>query len=231
MSSADKNDKPKKKRGSIAALKMDRRLMRAMTHPIRIQVLSEINKPGVQLSPVRFAENAALPLQNVHYHFKELEKFGCIEIAEEIPRRGAVEHVYRASRRVLFDSEEWAELPAIFKAGTAGQALTDYLLAAREAIEEGTFEGRDDSHLTWTTLRLDERGWCEGSSILAEALDKLLALEEEAAPRIAEGAEELDATFGLGLFESPRHDVGGHDNRDWKRKRRRRNAGLDEGGE
>jgi hypothetical protein len=97
------------------------------------------------------------------------------------------------------------------RSGTAGRALTDYLLAAREAIEEGTFEARDDSHLTWTTVRVDERGWCKGSAIVAEALDKLLALEEECAPRIEAGAEQLDATYGLGFFESPRRDIGDDD--------------------
>jgi hypothetical protein len=198
----------KKKRGSVAAISMDTRLMRAMAHPMRIQIVSEINKPGRTLSPSRFAEMVERPLSLVGYHFKELEKFECIELVERRPVRGATEHVYRASRRVLFDSNEWAQLPAIMKAGTAGRALTDYLLAAREAIEEGTFEARDDSHLTWTTVRVDERGWCKGSTIVAEALDKLLALEEECAPRIAAGAEQLDATFGLGMFESPRRDVG-----------------------
>jgi hypothetical protein len=198
----------KKKRGSVAAISMDTRLMRAMAHPMRIQIVSEINKPGRTLSPSRFAEAVERPLSLVGYHFKELEKFECIELVEERPVRGATEHIYRASRRVLFDSNEWAKLPGIMKAGTAGRALTDYLLAAREAIEEGTFEARDDSHLTWTTIRVDERGWCKGSAIVAAALDKLLALEEECAPRIEAGAEQLDATFGLGMFESPRHDIG-----------------------
>lgn len=199
--------KGKQKRGSVAAISMDTRLMRAMAHPMRIQIVSEINKPGRTLSPSRFAEMYEIPLSRVGYHFKELAKFECIELVERRPVRGATENIYRASRRVLFDSEEWAQLPGIMKAGTAGRALTDFLLAAREAIEEGTFEARDDSHLSWTTVRVDERGWCKGSAIVAEALDKLLALEEECAPRIAAGAEQLDATFGLGMFESPRRDI------------------------
>jgi len=197
----------KKKRGSVAAISMDTRLMRAMAHPMRIQIVSEINKPGRTLSPSRFAELIERPLSLVGYHFKELEKFECIELVEKRPVRGATEHIYRASRRVLFDSDEWAQLPGIMKAGTAGRALTDFLLAGREAVEAGTFEARDDSHLSWTTIRVDERGWCKGSAIVAEALDQLLALEEECAPRIEAGAEQLDATFGLGMFESPRHDL------------------------
>lgn len=205
----------KEKRGSVAAISMDTRLMKAMAHPLRIQIVSEINKPGRLLSPVRFSEMVERPLSLVGYHFKELEKYECIELVETRPRRGATEHLYRASRRVLFNSEEWAQLPDLVKAGTAGRALTDYLLTAREAIEAGTFEKRDDSHLSWTTIRVDERGWCEGSRIIAEALEKLLALEDECAPRIAAGAESLDATFGLGLFESPQVDVTKDENSWW----------------
>lgn len=199
--------KKKQRRGSVAAISMDTRLMRAMAHPMRMQIVAEINKPGRLLSPVKFAEMIERPLSNVDYHFKELVKFECIELVQEVPRRGAREHLYRASRRVLFNSDEWALLPGIVKAGTAGRALTDYLLTAREAIEAGTFEARDDSHLSYTTIRVDERGWCEGSAILADALDKLLKLEDRCKPRIEGGAEGLDATFGLGLFESPRADL------------------------
>src|SRR3954468_16385259 len=173
------DEKAKKKRGSIAAISMELRLMKAMAHPMRIQIVSKINKPGRLLSPARFSEAIEKPIAQVNYHFRELEKYECIEIAEEVPRRGATEHLYRATRRVLFDAEEWAKLPAIMRAGTAGRALTDYLLAAREAIEAGTFEQRDNTHLSWTTLRVDELGWCKGSAIITDALDKLLALEDE----------------------------------------------------
>src|SRR3954447_100517 len=118
---ADRRAK-KKKRGSVAAISMEVRLMKAMAHPMRIQIVSEINKPGRLLSPARFAEAVDKPLSRVNYHFRELEKFECIEVAEEVPRRGAIEHRYRAVRRVLFDAEEWAKLPAIMRAGTGARA-------------------------------------------------------------------------------------------------------------
>lgn len=201
----------KEKRGSVAAISMDTRLMKAMAHPMRMQIMAVMNKPGILLSPIKFADKIEEPLSNVDYHFKQLEKYDCIDLAEEVQRRGATEHLYRASRRVLFNVEEWAQLPAIMKAGTAGRALSDYLLTAREAIEAGTFEARNDSHLSYTTIRVDERGWCKGSEILADALDKLLKLEDECKPRIERGAEALDATYGLGFFESPRADLEADD--------------------
>lgn len=205
----------KGKRGSIAAIAMDPQLMRAMTHPTRIKIVAEINKPGRLLSPRSFSDQEDVALSSASYHFRALEKFGCIEIAEERPVRGATEHIYKASRRMLFDSEEWAALPEIVKAGTAARALSDYLKTAREAIEAGTFEARDDSHLSWTTARVDDRGWCKASKVMADALEQLLAIEAECAPRLAAGAEPVDATFGLGLFESPRVDLENEDNAEW----------------
>ncbi len=206
---AEEKPEKKSKRGSIAAIAMDPKLMRAMLHPTRVRIVAEINKPGCILSPRKFSDTVEdISLSNASYHFRQLEELECIELVEAVPVRGATEHFYRASRRMLFDVEEWSALPAIFKAGSAARALSDFLLAAREAIEAGTFESRDDSHLSWTTMRLDERGWCKGSAIVADALEKLLQLEEECKPRIEAGAEQLDATFGLGMFESPRHDVG-----------------------
>ena len=42
-----------------------------------------------------------LDLRSVAYHVRVLKKLGCIELVETLPRRGAVEHVYRAADWVL----------------------------------------------------------------------------------------------------------------------------------
>jgi DNA-binding transcriptional ArsR family regulator len=193
-------------RRNISNLKIDARLMRALAHPVRVQIVAELSKPGRVISPSEFAEQFRHSLSNTSYHFRALDKVGCIAIERERPVRGSTEHFYKASKKILFDSEEWGALPSIFKNGTAARALADYLNVARVAIEAGTFEARDDSHMSWATIRVDERGWCKVVEVMADALEKLLGVEAECAPRIAAGAEALDATFGLGAFESPPSD-------------------------
>jgi DNA-binding transcriptional ArsR family regulator len=195
-----------KKRHDIGEMEIDAKLMKALSHEMRIQIVAELNKPAHRLSPRQFSEATGAGLSSVSYHFRELFKAGCIEMAEERPVRGTTEHVYKASRRMLFDDAEWAALPELVRSNVAARALSDYLNNTREAIEAGTFGARDDSHCSWATIRVDERGWAKGAEIVNEALDRLLALEEECAPRIAVGAEAVDATYGLGLYESPRHD-------------------------
>jgi hypothetical protein len=117
--------------------------------------------------------------------------------------RGSTEHFYKASKRILFHSDEWSGLPEIFKNGIAARALSDFLNASREAVEAGTFAARDDSQFNWLTIRVDELGWVKAVNIIADALEALLALEKECEPRLEVGAEPVNATIGLGAYESP----------------------------
>jgi DNA-binding transcriptional ArsR family regulator len=191
------------KRRETEAIKVDARLMKALSHPMRVQIMAELNMPDIITSPSKFSKKFDLGLSKVNYHFEELRKFGCLEIAEERPVRGSTEHFYRASKRILFHSDEWSSLPEIFKNSIAARALCDFLHVSREAIEAGTFAARDDSQFCWATIRVDERGWVKAVNIVADALETLLALQKECEPRIEAGAEALSATIGLGAFESP----------------------------
>jgi DNA-binding Lrp family transcriptional regulator len=195
-----------KKREQTESIRVDVRLMKALAHPMRIRIVAELNKPGRVTSPSKFANEHNLSLSQVGYHFRELAKLGCLAVVEERPVRGSTEHFYKASRRILFHSDEWSGLPEIFKNSIAARALSDFLSASREAIEAGTFAARDDSQFAWLTVRVDELGWVKAVGIIADALEMLLALEGECETRLKKGAEGLNATFGLGAYESPQRD-------------------------
>lgn len=195
-----------KKRDETEAIRVGVRLMKALGHPVRVQIAAELNRPDRVTSPSKFAEKFGLSVSHVSYHFTKLKKYGCIEITDERPVRGSTEHFYKASKRILFHSDEWSGMPEIFKNGIAARALADFLNVSREAIEAGTFAARDDSQFNWLTIRVDELGWVKAVNIIADALETLLALEKECEPRIEAGAEAFNATFGLGGFESPRGD-------------------------
>ena len=49
------------------------------------------------MSPKEIASELDLDVRGVAYHVRVLKKLGCIELVETRPRRGAVEHVYRAA--------------------------------------------------------------------------------------------------------------------------------------
>lgn len=72
------------------------RLARAKVHPTQISVLEllTIDNGRVQ-SPSELAFELQEELANVSYHVSALADDDLIELAEAIPRRGALEHYYR----------------------------------------------------------------------------------------------------------------------------------------
>jgi DNA-binding transcriptional ArsR family regulator len=82
----------------ILVLSQDPVWAKAMAHPTRGRILRLLREHG-ELSPARAASMLAESLGTVSYHFRSLANLGLIELCETIPRRGAVEHVYRLADR------------------------------------------------------------------------------------------------------------------------------------
>ena len=80
---------------------LDPRLAKALSNDIRSRAL-ELLLEAPQ-SPKSIAAELGLDLRSVAYHVRVLKKLNCIELVETLPRRGAVEHVYRVADWVLKD--------------------------------------------------------------------------------------------------------------------------------
>src|SRR3954452_3411551 len=80
---------------------------KALSHPLRVRILMGMNAPPRMLSPSEFSEEARVSMGLASYHFRELAKAGCIEVAEEIRRRGATEHRYLPVKRAMAWTREW----------------------------------------------------------------------------------------------------------------------------
>ncbi len=80
---------------------LDPRLAKALSNDVRARAL-ELLAEGAK-SPKLIAAELGLDLRSVAYHVRVLKKLGCIELVETLPRRGAVEHIYRAADWVLKD--------------------------------------------------------------------------------------------------------------------------------
>jgi DNA-binding transcriptional ArsR family regulator len=81
--------------GSSKEANLDRRLIKALGHPIRVRALEILNARVA--SPSELAKQLGEPLGNVAYHVKILEENDAIELVRTAPVRGALEHFYRAS--------------------------------------------------------------------------------------------------------------------------------------
>jgi DNA-binding transcriptional ArsR family regulator len=177
-------------------------LAKALAHPLRVRILTSLHK-GVS-SPNQLAQELGEPLGNVSYHVKTLLDFDCVELVKTEPRRGAVEHFYRATERAFFSDADWAKIPASARRGITGALLESIGQDATEALTAGTIDGRSDSHLTRTPLVLDEKGWSDLNSVLQQAHSRALEIQGEATTRRAEEkSDPIDTRLSILHFESP----------------------------
>ncbi|HVV89999.1 MAG TPA: helix-turn-helix domain-containing protein [Solirubrobacterales bacterium] len=177
-------------------------LAKALAHPLRVRILTELNR-GIS-SPNQLAQELDEPLGNVSYHVKTLLEYDCVELVKTEPRRGAVEHFYRATERAFFSDADWARIPASARKGIDGVILQTIGQDATAAMLEGTIDSRTDTHISRTPLVLDDRGWTELSKLLAETLEQAMRIGEESANRLAdEGAEGIPSSLSLLHFEVP----------------------------
>ena len=187
-------------------------IFNALKHPLRVRILEVLNE-GPR-SPSQFVEEGLIPKESFNsyqkalslasYHFRELEKEGCLEMIESIPRRGAVEHVYRGLARVFIDDEEFEKMAPPSRRQLSRISLQGMVARADRAIAEDTFDARTDRHLTWMPMQLDERGWDEVITTLAATFAEMTRIRSDATDRIsASGAEVIPATVAMLGFESP----------------------------
>jgi DNA-binding transcriptional ArsR family regulator len=184
-----------------AAGVVDRRLAKALSHPLRAHVLAILNERVA--SPNQIANELEEPLGNVSYHVKTLAEMGCIELVKTEPRRGAIEHFYRAVVRPFFSDKDWKRLPPSARQGISDATLQLIWEDTSDALDAGTFDGRSDRHLSRSRLVLDQTGWEQVNALLVETMSRVEEIEADCARRRS-GNGEAGFTTKLVLmhFES-----------------------------
>jgi Helix-turn-helix domain len=183
---------------------VDEGLARAMTHPMRVQILAELNQRV--MSPKQFSTEYEQKLPTVSYHFRVLHESECLELVGQRPVRGAVEHFYKATKRVLFDGKAWDNLPDSIRERISGRAIGDFLGAVAESMEDERFDARDDRVLYWLQRRLDQRGWTEAVKAHRDLISRMAEIFQGSKIRLRDAGEPgggMLGTYGLFLFESP----------------------------
>lgn len=192
--------KSKTKAGNKGAV--DQRLFKALAHPLRFQALIILNERVA--SPNELAKELGEGLSQVSYHVKVLLESDCIELVNTEPRRGAVEHYYRATSRAFLSDDEWARLPASIRPGLSASLMQTIVDDAVAALQAGTFDARDDHHLSWTPMIVDEEGWRDLATALTEAMERCIEIQAESAGRLSRTDEDgLSATVAMMGFEAP----------------------------
>ena len=181
----------------------DQRLFKALAHPLRFQALIILNERIA--SPNELSKELDEGLSQVSYHVKVLNDSDCIELVKTEPRRGAVEHYYRATSHAFLNDAEWAKVPASIKPGFSTGLLKTMMGEVGDSLKAGTFDARDERHLSSTPVKVDEEGWQDLAGLLAETMERVVEIEAESERRMgkAQGEEPIHATVAMMGFETP----------------------------
>jgi DNA-binding transcriptional ArsR family regulator len=185
------------KREAQDAGELDEALLKAISHPLRHRLLGLLDNRVA--SPNELARELGLPLGRVSYHIRLLADLGAIELVRTEPRRGALEHFYRAVTRGWFSEEDWARLPRSARRGIVGQSLQRIFSDVTAAVDAGGFDG-PASQVTRTALELDEKGLEEVTKVIATATERVNQINAESADRRA-GTTGVATELALLHFE------------------------------
>ena len=177
-------------------------LVKSLAHELRAEILAILNER--MASPNELAKELGEGLSQVSYHVKVLKDYKVITLVKTEPRRGAVEHYYRATSRAFLTDRDWHELPDSVRVGMSAdlfQAVVDDVVAS---MEGETFDDREDRHLSWTPLMLDELAWKSLQKLLGDTLKQAMKLNAEAAKRLAKSKEPgISSSIAMLAYEVP----------------------------
>lgn len=180
--------KSKTKTKARTSTGVDQKLVKALAHPLRVEILAILNER--MASPNELSKELDEGLSQVSYHVKVLKDFECIEMVKTEPRRGAVEHYYRATARAFLTDKDWKKLPESVKPGMSAAFIKLIIDDVVGALNAGTFDGRDDRHVSWTPGVVDQQGWDESVDLANETLERFIKIHADSAKRLAKSGEE-----------------------------------------
>lgn len=87
--------------GQIAGLRVDRRFLSALNHPLRERILRYASESDTTISASQLARAWDLDVPFVSYHVRRLHSLRALSLVGRLPRRGAIEHRYAIQADVI----------------------------------------------------------------------------------------------------------------------------------
>jgi DNA-binding MarR family transcriptional regulator len=152
-----------------------RRVAQAAVHEDRLDALSVLLERTS--SPNEIANALRVPLSTISYHIKDLQKKGAVELVKTEPRRGAIEHFYRAVLTPEISDAEWQKMPKASRRELAETALTAIVAEALSSLDHGCMDDDDDLYVLWVAAQLTPEGRREAYELQAEFHDRIEAIK------------------------------------------------------
>lgn len=183
---------------------LDPRLIKAISHPLRHRLLVQLNER--EASPKQLADHLGESLGRVSHHVRVLDAIGAITLVRTEPRRGAVEHFYRAAVRPWLPDSQGAATARAPRRAVYEEYLHRVGDSLAATVDSGAFDPLQ-AHVSYTLLDLDERTMSQVAGILETALARIVEVNAASEQRLADARTDtppaMRAEVAMLLFERP----------------------------
>jgi DNA-binding transcriptional ArsR family regulator len=195
------------------AATMETTLAAIVAHPTRARAFTILTERTA--SPVEIAQEIGKDVGHVGYHVRKLQQLNVIELVDERPVRGAVEHFYRAIERPVVREEAFAEQSLEDREVFTRHILQYHVADVARAMDEHTFDARPNRALIRVPMTVDEDGFRELADLHVEMYERTLDIQARSDERRT-GSEDsgIPIVSTTMFFETPeprrRRDGTGH---------------------
>jgi DNA-binding transcriptional ArsR family regulator len=151
-------------------------------------------------SPVEIAQEIGKDVGHVGYHVRKLQELNLIELVDERPVRGAVEHFYRAIARPIVNEKETADLPIEEREAFTRYIVQLHIADVARALDEHTFDARPNRWILRTPMVVDEEGFEELAALHAELYERTLDIQARSDERRTGTDDEGISTMSTNMF-------------------------------
>jgi DNA-binding transcriptional ArsR family regulator len=181
---------------------MEATLAAIVAHPTRARCFSILAERTA--SPVEIAQEIGKDVGHVGYHVRKLQEMNLIELVDERPVRGAVEHFYRATVRPFVVEKEFADQPIEEREVFTRYILQLHIADIARALDEHTFDQRANRWLIRTPMVVDEEGFDELAALHAEIYERTLDIQARSDERRSGTDDQGISTMSTNMFfETP----------------------------
>ena len=177
---------------------MEMTLAAIVAHPTRARCFSILAERTA--SPVEIAQQIGKDVGHVGYHVRKLQKLNVIELVDERPVRGAVEHFYRAIARPIVDEEEFAAQSLEEREVFTRYFLQLHVTDISRALDEHTMDARPNRWVLRTPMVVDEEGFEELAALHAELYERTLDIQARSDERRTGTEDEGISTMSTTMF-------------------------------
>jgi len=135
------------------------RVLRALNHPVRRRIMRVlVDGAG---SATTISQEIGMDVGVVSYHLSQVLAKECdiVELADSVPRRGAVEKFYRLKFHALSEIDPVGE--GEVEPSSRRMSFEECLIVAVSAMDADAFAALEGSAWDWSLTQVDEIAWRE----------------------------------------------------------------------